>query len=149
MTTATVSVPVIVGPAVAPAVTSQSTGFVDFTILGAHFSINPMLVVLLLGLTLVGYFLWQGQRSQGENTFDVWDLFMDTLPDGSRRASGIKCAFQISFYISSWVIVDREVARTLDAALFGVYTGVWCASLIAKVVFDQKTMPEIKIRENQ
>lgn len=128
--TVTVTVPVIhsVAPAAAPI-----TGFV--TIWG--FSINPSAIVLSLAAVSLIYMLWQGQRDRGRNSFDVWDLIMDTLPNG-RRASGIKFAYQIAFILSSWVIVDNEIKGTLTEAIFGLYLGTWCASLIAKVVFDKQ-----------
>ena len=130
-------------------------GFVTLKAMGVALTVNPMVIVLFIAIGLFGFMLWKGQRDGGKNTFDVWDLFMDTLPDPAdpkqtiRRASGIKVSFQSSFLITSWVIIDREIKGTLDASLFGVYCAVWCASLIAKVVFDQKTMPEIKIKENE
>lgn len=127
-----------------PPITSQTTGFVNYDILGWHVSVNPMLIVLMLGLTLLGYFLWQGQRQSGRNTYDIWDLLMDRLVDGSRQASGIKLAFQVCFFVSTWAVVDKELKNTLDASFFAVYSGVWSAALIAKVIFDQKNMPEIK-----
>src|SRR6478736_68607 len=92
-------------------------------------------------LATVVYFLWKGQRDQGKNSFDVWDLVMDTLPDKTRRASGIKTTYEISFLLSSWVIVDREIKGTLDSGIFGLYLSVWCASLIAKVIFDKPNPP--------
>jgi len=70
------------------------------------------------------------------------------MPDETRRASGIKITFQICFFVSTWVIVDRELKGTLDAALFGVYSATWAASLIAKVIFDQKQMPTIKLKDD-
>lgn len=126
-------------------VTSQATGFINFDIFGLHLSLNPMLIVLMIGLALFGYFLWQGQRQGGRNTFDVWDLLMDLMPDSRRRASGIKVAFQMCFFVSTWAVVDKELKNSLDAAFFGVYSGVWAASLIGKIVFDQKQMPDIKM----
>ncbi len=115
------------------------SGFV--TIFGI--TINPMVIVLGVVLGTVLYVLWRGQRAHGRNTFDAWDLVMDTLPDGTRRASGIKCTYQTSFILSSWVVVDQEIKATLNDAIFGLYLGTWCASLIAKVVFDKNVAPTI------
>ena len=43
----------------------------------SHFS-----VVVLGCIDVVAvYLLWRGQRDNGKNTFDAWDLIMDTLPD--------------------------------------------------------------------
>lgn len=106
------------------------------TIMGITF--YPMMIVLALALATFGYFLWRGQRDDGRNTFDAWDLIMDTLPDGARRASGIKTTYQTAFIISSWVIIDKEIKGTLDDGVFGLYLATWCASLIAKVVFNAK-----------
>lgn len=111
----------------------------------AGVTIYPMFIVLALALLTFGYFLWQGQRSNGRNTFDAWDLIMDTLPDGTRRASGIKTTYQTAFIISSWVIIDQELKGTLTATVFGLYLATWCASLITKVVFDGKTPPTFNL----
>lgn len=118
------------------------TGFT--TIWGV--SINPMVMVLALVLAAILYMLWKGQRDGGKNSFDVWDLFMDTLPNGTRRASGIKSTYQAAFVLSSWVIVDQEIKGTLNDAVFGLYLGTWCASLIAKVVFDKQDPPQIGVK---
>lgn len=115
------------------------TGFV--TVWGV--TINPMAIVLTALLCIAAGILWQAQRSHGRNTFDIWDLVMDTLPDGTRRASGIKSAFQTAFVLSSWVIVDQEIKGALGEAVFGLYLATWCASLIAKVVFDKQDPPQI------
>lgn len=115
------------------------SGFV--TIFGV--SVNPMVIALGIVLCTVLYGLWKAQRSHGRNTFDVYDLIMDTLPDGTRRASGIKCTYQVSFILSSWVVVDQEIKGILSEGLFFAYLSVWCASLIAKVVFDKNVAPEI------
>jgi hypothetical protein len=49
-------------------------------------------MVMVLGAILIALaiVLYWGQREGGENTFDVWDLLMDNLEGGKRRASGIK-----------------------------------------------------------
>lgn len=116
------------------------------TIMGI--TINPMVIVLALVLATLGYFLWQGQRRSGQNTFDVWDLVMDRFPDGTRRASGIKSTYQVAFLVSTWVIVDQEIKGTLNDAIFGLYLGTWCASLIAKVVFDKQDPPQFPGRND-
>lgn len=108
-------------------------------------TVNPSVVVLALLLCGVGYILWQGQRDSGQNTFDVWDLVMDRSPNGNRVASGIKCLFQGSFILSSWVIVDQEIKGSLSETVFGVYMATWCGSLIAKVVFDKQDPPKLPL----
>lgn len=118
-----------------------NNGFV--TVWGITFS--PMVCVLVLLLAWVVYFLWRGQRQAGRDTFDVWDLIMDTLPDGSRRASIIKITFFIAFGISSWVIVNEEIKATLRPDIFGIYMATWCSSLIAKVIWDKKDPPKLEL----
>jgi hypothetical protein len=44
------------------------------------------------------------------------------------------------------VIVDQEIKGTMTEGVFLAYLGVWCASLIAKVVFDKKDMPALPAR---
>lgn len=104
-------------------------------------TINPMVIVLGFVICSVLYMLWKAQRDKGRNSFDVFDLFMDTLPDGTRRASGIKSTYQTSFIISSWVIIDQEIKGILSDSVFGLFLATWCASLIAKVVFDKSAPP--------
>lgn len=106
-------------------------------------TINPMVIVLCLAVVGILYLLWRGQRDAGSNSFDIWDLVMDIGPDGKRRASSIKCCFQAAFLLSSWVIVDQEIKGVLTEAIFGLYLFTWCASLIAKVVYDKKDPPSI------
>lgn len=105
--------------------------------------VNPMALVLIALVCLAAYILWKAQRSNGKNTFDVWDLVMDTKPDKTRTASGIKSAFQSAFVLSSWVIVDQEIKGTLTEGLFMAYLGTWCLSLIAKVVFEKTDPPKL------
>lgn len=100
-----------------------------------------MAIVLVLVLSTVAYIAWRGQRQAGQNTFDVYDLVMDTLPDGTRRASGIKVSYQVAFITSTWVIVDNELKGSLSEGIFGLYLGTWAASLIAKVIFDKPDPP--------
>lgn len=109
--------------------------------------INPMAIVLAVVLAGVVFILYRAQRDNGRNSFDVWDMVMDRMPDGTRRTSGIKTAYQIAFLLSSWVVVDNELKHTLTEGIFGLYLGAWCAPLIAKVVFnkaDMPTIPEVK-----
>ena len=113
-----------------------------FTTIGG-ITVNPSVIMLSLAIATVIFILWKGQREGGRNSFDIWDLVMDTLPDGTRRASGIKCAFQGGFILSSWVIIDQEIKSTLNEAVYGLYLATWCASLIAKVVFDKKDPPSL------
>jgi hypothetical protein len=109
-------------------------------------SINPMVMVLGAILIALAFLLYLGQREGGENTFDFWDLLMDTLESGKRRASGIKVTYLTAFVVSTWVIVDQQIKGTLLPEIFMAYLGVWCASLIAKVVFDKKDMPALPAR---
>lgn len=128
--TVTLTVPVAPAPPI--------SGFV--TIWGI--TINPSVIVLTVAAAALIYLLWQGQRDEGKNTFDLWDLIMDTTATG-RRASGIKFAYQAAFMLTSWVIVDQEIKGTLTESVFGLYLGTWCASLIAKVVFDKQEPPKL------
>lgn len=118
------------------------SGFVTFAFHGLHLTMNPMAVVLVMILGVFAFILWKGQRQEGQNTFDVFDLVMDRMEDGKRIASGIKVAFQAAFILSSWVVVDSQLKGTLTEGIFGLYLATWCASLIAKVVFDKKDAPE-------
>ncbi len=118
------------------------TGFT--TIFGV--TVNPSVIGLATVVITLLYFLWQGQRESGANTFDVWDLVMDTFPDGSRRASPIKLCFMGAFVVSNYVLIDQEIKLSQQLpTVFGIYMATWGAALIAKVVYDQKTMPDFKI----
>lgn len=107
------------------------------------FAVNPSVIVLAIAIGTVVYALWRAQRDNGRNTFDVYDLIMDRMPDGTRRTSGIKTTYQFAFLLSSWVIIDKEIKGDLGEAVFGLYLGTWCASLIAKVVFDKTEPPKV------
>lgn len=139
---ATTPIVITTAPAVAAPVAPAVSGFV--TVWGV--TVNPMAGVLILLIAVVIYMLWRAQRDQGKNSFDFWDMVMDTLPDGSRRASAIKMFFLGSFLLSSWVVVDQEIKSSqMLPSIFGIYMMTWGASLIAKVIFDQKAMPDFKL----
>lgn len=108
-------------------------------------TINPSAIVIaVLVVAIVAFLAWAHWRRH----FSVFDLITDRMPDGSARASGIKFTFLVAFILSSWVIFDQEIKKTLTEGMFGLYLATWCASLIAKVVFDKKDMPDMpKIRE--
>jgi hypothetical protein len=103
-------------------------------------TINPSVIVLGIVLVTFLYLIWQGNK---KNSFNIWDLFQDIKCDGTRVASGIKCAYQVSFLLSSWVIIDQEIKGSLSEGVFLAYLGTWCLSLIAKVVFDKQDPPKI------
>lgn len=130
-------------------------GFTTLSFWGTTLTVNPMACVLLLVIAVFCYGLWKGQRSNGANTFDVWDLVMDTLPPGTgaqagddlpRRASAIKLFFNGAFILSSWLVVDQEIkASPLLPSIFGIYMATWGAALIAKVVYDAKAIPDFNL----
>lgn len=97
-------------------------------------TINPMVIALLIVALVMIYIVYQGTR---HNHFNPWDLVQDVKADGSRVASGIKTTYQAAFLLSSYVIIDQEVKNSLTEGIFIAYLGTWCASLIAKVVFDK------------
>jgi hypothetical protein len=101
-------------------------------------------MVIALGCIVgfVGYFIWKAQQDS-QNSFDVFDLLMDDLPNDRRKASVIKTTFMSAFIISSWVVIDQEIKLKLTEGVFGLYMGTWCASLIAKVVFDKQSVPKL------
>lgn len=100
--------------------------------------INPSAAIFTIVVITIVFVLYRAQKSGRDNNFNVWDLIMDVLPDGTRRTSGIKFAYQCAFVLSSWVVVDNQIKGTLTEGIFGLYLSVWCASLIAKVVFDKQ-----------
>ena len=93
---------VTVTAAPAAPVTPPVSGFVTI----GGYSINPSILLLTLAIGTVLWMLWRGQRSHGINTFNFWDMVMDTFPDGTKRTSGIKTLYIASFGLSSWVIID-------------------------------------------
>lgn len=149
MTPAPATVVIAAAPAVAAEPIQQAaSGFV--TVWGV--SISPMAAVLILVIAVAAYGLWKAQRDSGKNTFDVWDLMMDTIaptpgqPESSRRASAIKLFFNGAFILSSWLVVDQELKNSpLLPSIFGIYMATWGAALIAKVVYDAKAIPNFNI----
>lgn len=151
ITAATPSVTVSVAPSNAAPITpeihtSQSTGFVTFHVWGHQLALNPMLCILLIGLTFTFWELWKAQRKP--NGFSFWDLIMDTVPGPNatitQRASLIKIAFMLAFGICSWVIIDLQVKGALTADIFGLYLtavfGTVCAKLFWDKPFDPATI---------
>jgi hypothetical protein len=123
----------------APAIVAKSggaaiTGFT--TVWGV--TINPSVIFLsIIILGTIALVCWAHLRNQ----FNVFDLIADRMPDGTRRASGIKTAYMAAFLASTWVVIDQEIKLKLTEGIFGLYLATWCASLIAKVVFDKKDAP--------
>jgi hypothetical protein len=83
------------------------------------------------------FFIWFVHTGVKKNNFNIWDLVQDVKAEGMRVASVIKSTFVSSFLVSTMVIIDQEFKNTLTEGMFGLYLGTWCASLIAKVVFDK------------
>jgi aconitase B len=108
-------------------------------------TINPSALAMgVLVLAIIAFLAWAHWRRH----FSVFDLITDRMPDGTQKASGIKFSFLSAFILSSWVIFDQEIKLKLAEGMFGLYLATWCASLIAKVVFDKKDMPDLpKMRE--
>lgn len=99
--------------------------------------VNPSVAIFTLVVITIVYALYRAQKSGYANNFNAWDLVMDLKPDGTRVTSGIKFAYQCAFVLSSWVVIDNQIKGTLTEGIFGLYLSVWCASLIAKVVWDK------------
>ena len=111
-------------------------------------SINPSAILLACIVLVVIIVLWQAQRDRGANTFNVWDLIMDTLPPtpalpyGGRKASVIKTCFMGAFLLSTWLLFDQEIKLSpLVPQIFTIYMATWGAALIAKQIWDQKGPP--------
>jgi len=139
-----VAPPVVVvsQPAPLPGPTPPISGFIEIW----GISINPSLCVLMLAAAWLGYFLWKAQRNNEQNSFNVWDLVQDIDPvTRERKTSLIKVTFTGCFILSSWVIIDNQIKGTLSEGIFGIYMSVWGLSLIAKVVFDKKDPPTLKM----
>lgn len=138
---------VVIPPGTATAVTPEVhpiTGFVQIW----GMSINPSAVLLAVIALFVLWALWKAQRDKGENTFNVWDLVMDTLPPtaalphGGRKASVIKTCFMGAFLVSTWVVFDQDIKLSPQfSQAFTIYMATWGAALIAKQIWDQKGPP--------
>lgn len=138
---------VVIPPATAAAVTPEIhpiTGFVQIW----GINLNPSAILLAAIILFVGWALWKAQRDKGSNTFNVWDLVMDTLPPtgalpyGGRKASVIKTCFMGAFMLSTWLMFDQEIKLSpLVPQIFTIYMATWGAALIAKQIWDQKGPP--------
>lgn len=117
-------------------VTAPVTGFTP--IWGVN--VNPSVIFFTIIIAgVVAFVCWAHWRNQ----FNIFDLITDRMPDGSRKASSIKTAYMAAFLASTWVVVDQEIKLKLTEGIFGLYLATWCASLIAKVVFDKKDAPAL------
>ena len=128
-----------------PPETHPVSGFVSVW----GFELNPSAILLAFIVLFVAWALWKAQRDRGENTFNVWDLIMDTIPPsgdlpyGGRKASAIKACFMGAFMLSSWLVFDQAVKLSpMLAQIFTIYMATWGAALIAKVIWDQKGPPQ-------
>lgn len=102
-------------------------------------SVNPMVILGLAVAIVLVYLIWDGKR---KNNFNPWDLIQDVRAEGVRVASLIKTSFMAAFLVSTMVVLDQEFKNTLSEGIFMAYLGTWCASLIAKVVFDKQDPPK-------
>ncbi len=104
---------------------------------------------------MVLYALWKAQRDHGENTFNVWDLVMDTippsadLPRGGRKASVIKTCFMGAFVLSTWLVFYMAIIQSPQLTpVFTTYMATWGTALIAKVIWDQKGPPQFVLPQS-
>src|SRR5882724_10369497 len=110
------------GPAVVTPEVHPISGFVQV----GGYNINPSAILLAFVAVVIIWTLWKAQRDRGENTFNVWDLVMDTLPPtpallhGGRKASVIKTCFMGAFLVSTWVVFDQDIK--LSAQLTQTFT---------------------------
>lgn len=137
MVTAPAAAPVITvvtastaAPAAAP---PPVTGFT--TVFGV--SVNPMVIVLAIALAVLLIMFWRAQRD-AKNPFDITDLFME-----AGHASVTKLLFMATWGMTTWAVVDNEIKHTLTDAIFGLYLAAWVTPLVAKVVFNKESPPEL------
>jgi hypothetical protein len=105
-------------------------------------AINPMVVILAIAALALVVGLWRAQRDT-KNPFDVFDLVMETGPDGLRKASKTGVAFMTVLAVTTWTVVNMVISKTLTEGLFAIYCAAWVTPLVAKVIFG-KTEPPVQ-----
>jgi hypothetical protein len=98
-------------------------------------SLDPMIMVLTVASLCIVISFWRAHRNQAF-TFDAFDLVME-----NGKVSKIAVAFMLVLGVTTWVIIDQQIAGKLTEGMFGLYGGMWVMPLVAKVVFAKTEMP--------
>ncbi len=96
-------------------------------------NIDWMLTILALAAVFVIVSFWRAHRKPGFD-FNVFDLIMD-----NGRISKFALVFMITFAVSTWLIVMRELKGTLTEGFFGIYVGIWVTPVVTKMLADSKS----------
>lgn len=94
-----------------------------------------MLTILCIGALAIVVSFWRAHRTPGF-AFNAFDLVME-----NGKVSKIALAFMLVLAVTTWVIVDQQLAGKLSSEMFGLYGGMWVLPLVAKVVFNKTDMP--------
>lgn len=97
--------------------------------------LNPMIIVLAVACLCIVVSFWRAHRNHAF-TFDAFDLVME-----NGKVSKIAVAFMLVLGVTTWVIIDQQIAGKLTEGMFGLYGGMWVLPLVAKVVFNKTEMP--------
>jgi len=97
--------------------------------------LDPMVIVLAVACLCIVVSFWRAHRNHAF-TFDAFDLVME-----NGKVSKIAVAFMLVLGVTTWVIIDQQIAGKLTEGMFGLYGGMWVMPLVAKVVFAKTEMP--------
>ena len=97
--------------------------------------IDPMHVILAIGLLLLFVSFWRAHRKHGI-AFDAFDLIM---VDG--KVDRIAMAFMLVLAVTTWIVIDLQITGRLSEGYFTTYGLMWVGPLVARVVFNKTDMP--------
>lgn len=97
--------------------------------------INWMQVFLAIAVLAVAVSFWRAHKNP-EFEFSAFDLIME-----NNRISRLAFAFMSVLGVTTWIMIDLQVNGKMTEGYLGLYGTMWVFPLVAKVVFNQATMP--------
>lgn len=94
--------------------------------------IDWMVTILAVAAGFVIVSFWRAHRKPGFD-FNVFDLIMD-----KGKISKFALVFMITFAVSTWLVVVRELKGTLTEGFFGIYCAIWITPVVTKLLSDGK-----------
>lgn len=91
-----------------------------------------MLTILAVAAGFVIISFWRAHKKPGFD-FNVFDLIME-----NGKVSKFALVFMITFAVSTWLVVVRELKGTLTEGFFGIYCGIWITPIVTKLLADSK-----------
>lgn len=91
-----------------------------------------MKIILAVSALFIIVSFWYAHRSDG-NKFNAYDLL---LVDG--KADVIAVSFMITLALTSWIMIDLQLQKSMTEGYLAIYIGAWVTPLVSKLIFRKK-----------